>query len=94
MNLLRGLLGVLGMFFAHMLGRSMVRSRREKQPKRILYTWGLRTAAALGAVCYGGVDWVSIVTLVLAAASLALGIRTASRPPREEDLTETIFPEK
>ena len=93
-NLLRSLLGVLGLFFAHMLGRAMVKTRREKVPKRILYTWILRTAVALGGVCYSGIDVVSILAIVLMAASFALGVRVALHPPAAENLTDTIFPDK
>lgn len=93
-NLMRALLGLLGLFFAHMLGRSVAAARRRKQPKRILYTWILRTVVALGGVCYAAIDALSVAALALAAACFAWGFRAGSRLPREEDLTDTIFPEE
>lgn len=90
LDFLRGLLGMLAILFAHLLGRSIVRVRRGSAPSRSLYGWLIRTLLCLGAVLWrSGCDRISIVVFVLAAASLSLGAWQEQRPRKHEDLRIT-----
>jgi hypothetical protein len=90
-DFLRAVLGLLCVFFAHFLGRSMVRVRRGL-PARSLYGWLIRTAITAGAILWHrGMDGVSIGAFTLAAASLVVGVWDEQRPKRQEDLTREIF---
>jgi hypothetical protein len=93
LDLLRVVLGLLCLFFAHFLGRSIVRVQRG-QPPRSLYGWLVRTLIAGGAVIWHrGLDTVAIVILTLTAASLVIGAWDEQRPKKQEDLTKEIFGE-
>jgi hypothetical protein len=93
MDFLRVVLGLFCLFFAHFLGRSIVRVRRGQNP-RSLYGWILRTAIAAGAILWHrGLDGISIAVFTLAAASLVLGAWDEQRPKKQEDLTREIFGE-
>ena len=74
-DFLRVVLGLFCPFFAHFLGRSIVRVRRG-QSARSLYGWLIRTA---------------IAAYTLAAASLVVGVWDEQRPKKQEDLTREIF---
>ena len=90
-DFLRGILGLLCLFFAHFLGRSIVRARRG-QRLRNFYGWLLRTIITAGAVLWHrGLDNIAIVIFTLAAASLVVGIWDEQRPKKQEDLTSQIF---
>ena len=92
-DFLRVVVGLFCLFFAHFLGRSMVRVRRGQNP-RGLYGWLIRTAIAAGAILWHrGLDGVSIVAFTLAAASLVVGVWDEQRPKKREDLTREIFGE-
>jgi hypothetical protein len=94
LDILRVILGLLCIFFAHFLGRSIVRVRRGLQRPRNLYGWLIRFIITAGAILWRrGFDVISIVVFVLAAASLALGVWDEQRPKRQEDLTKQIFGE-
>jgi hypothetical protein len=86
--------GLFCLFFAHFLGRSMVRVRRGQNP-RGLYGWLIRTAIAAGAILWHrGLDGVAIAAFTLAAASLVVvGAWDEQRPKKQEDLTREIFGE-
>ena len=91
LDVLRVVLGPLCLFFAHLLGRSIVRVKRG-QNARSLYGWLVRTAIALGAVLWHrGLDGISIAVFTLSAASLVLGVWMEQRPKPQEDLTREIF---
>lgn len=92
-DLLRGVLGLLCVFFAHWLGRSVARVRRGERPGG-LFRWTVRTVLTGLAVAWRyGMDGIMIAVLIGAAASAALGAWLEWRPPEpEEDLTEQIFP--
>ena len=93
LDVLRVVLGLLCLFFAHFLGRSMVRMRRG-QGARSMYGWLLRTAIAEGAILWHrGLDGIAIVAFTLAAASLVVGMWDEQRPKKQEDLTKEIFGE-
>jgi hypothetical protein len=90
-DILRVVLGLLCLFFAHFLGRSIVRVRRG-QRARSLYGWLIRTAITAGAILWRrGLDSVAIVAFTLAAASLVMGVWDEQRPKKQEDLTKEIF---
>jgi len=87
LDFLRGVLGVLCVLFANVLGRSIVRVRRGARPRN-MYGWLIRTAVCLLAVLWrGGLDRISIAILALTAASLLLGAWLEQRPKKQEDLT-------
>ncbi len=93
-DFLRAVLGLFCLFFAHFLGRSMVRVRRGQNP-RSLYGWLIRLAIAAGVLLWHrGLDGVAIAALTLSAASLVVGAWEEQRPKKqEEDLTREIFGE-
>lgn len=93
LELLRGLLGGLSIFFAHFLGRAIGKHSKGKTARRPLFTWTLRFALSVGAVCYHGVDKLAITVMVLDVVALAIGWWDEWRPKREEDLTHTMFPD-
>jgi len=91
LDVLRVLMGLLCLFFAHFLGRSMVRARRG-QSARSLYGWLVRTLLAAAAILWRrGLDGISIAVFTLAAASLVVGAWDEQRPKKQEDLTKEIF---
>ena|SRR5579871_6430982 len=93
-NLLRGLLGLLCIFFSHMLGRAIVGVRYRRMRQRSLVGWLIRTLLTAGAILYGGgLDRIALVAYVLAVASLALGMWDECRPKHHEDLTRQMFGE-
>jgi hypothetical protein len=93
LDFLRVLLGLLCVFFAHFLGRSIVRMRRGSSA-RSLYGWLVRTAIAAGAILWRrGLDGISIGAFTLAAAVLVVGVWDEQRPKKQEDLTKEIFGE-
>lgn len=90
-DVLRVVLGLLCVFFAHFLGRAIIRVRRGR-PARSLYGWLIRTVITAGAILWRrGLDTVAIVMFTLAAASLVIGAWDEQRPKKHEDLTREIF---
>src|ERR1039458_10177541 len=90
-DILRVVLGLLCLFFAHFLGRSIVRVRRG-QRARSFNGWLIRTAITGGAILWRrGLDGIAIVAFTLAAASLVVGMWDEQRPKKQEDLTKEIF---
>jgi hypothetical protein len=89
LDILRGVLGLLCVFFAHFLGRSIVRVRHGA-PARSLYGWLIRAAITVGAILWHrGLDNVAIVAFTLAAASLVVGVWDEQRPKKREDSSQT-----
>jgi hypothetical protein len=92
LDFLRGVLGLLCLFFAHFLGRSIVRVRRGLQRPRNLYGWLIRALITGAAVLWNrGFDGMAIAIFTLAACSLTFGIWDEQRPKKQEDLTRQIF---
>lgn len=90
---MRVVLGLLAMFFAYALGRTLTRLHNAGQPKVRALTWVLRTVVALGAIVWTrGLDPVGIVLIALAAVSLAVGVYLESRPHESEEIH--LFTEK
>lgn len=89
LGILRVALGLLAVFLAHFLGRSLARSR---QPRRIA-GWSIRLAVALVALAWMGLDLFALIIYVLALVSGGFGYWDEWRPKHEPDLTKTLFPE-
>ncbi|MGE5569466.1 MAG: hypothetical protein ACM3S5_10570 [Rhodospirillales bacterium] len=86
-ELLRVLLGVLALFFAYALGRTLARLRKYRKPITKALTWVLRTAVCLfGVLWHRGLDVTSIVFLVLAAATFAIGYYLEWRPRQVDEI--------
>lgn len=94
MDFLRGVLGVLCVFFAHMAGRSLAAVRKGQQRSSRLYAWITRTLLCAVFVFFRqGLDFIAIIVCSLAAIAFGAGtyVVTHQKPP--EDLTHEIFPE-
>jgi hypothetical protein len=90
---LRLVLGLLAMFFAYALGRTLARLRRLRQSASKAITWILRTVVALFAVLWtGGFDALGIVLFGLAGLALAAGIYLEMRPRKIEETH--LFPQE
>jgi hypothetical protein len=94
LEILRGLLCGISIFFAHFLGRTVGQVSMGRGRRRPLYTWALRYTLATGAVLYRGVDRLAMVMLALDVALFAVGWWDEWRPRHEEDLTRKMFPEE
>ena len=83
---------MLGLFFAHMLGRSVAKHlRRDPKPRTI--GWTIRTVLVLAAVTWqAGIDTVSVLAWFLAVLGFIAGYLLEKRPRKREDLTDVIFP--
>jgi hypothetical protein len=91
---LRGVVGVLCILFAFMIGRTAVGLRKGQQKPRRLYAWIVRCGACAAAVAIRHpLDLMGIGVWVVSLAALGLGWWGASREKTEEDLTHQIFPE-
>ena len=91
---LRGVLGMLCVFFAYMAGRSAAAVRQGRSRLRRLYGWILRTVICGGAVVFRQeLDGVVIAVWVLAAIVFAAGMWLMLHQKPPEDLTHQIFPE-
>ncbi len=94
LEFLRGMLGLLCIFFAHMAGRSAASVRKGQQKVSKLYGWILRTVVCAAVMVFRQpVDNVAIGVWVLAAAAFAVGMWTVARQKPPEDLGGQIFPE-
>jgi len=91
---LRGVLGVLCIFFAHMAGRSSMAVRKGQQRISRLYGWIIRTLMCAAIMVFRHpLDNIAIAVWTLAAAAFAVGMWNVSRQKPPEDLTHEIFPE-
>ena len=92
---MRGVLGLLCLFFGHMAGRSAAAVRDGRHKVSRLYAWIIRTVVCGAALLFRHeVDMVVIGVYALAAASFAAGWWLEQRPkPEAEDLTHEIFPD-
>ncbi len=94
LGLIRAVLGLLTVFFAHFLGRSLMRWKQKRIPGGRMAPWLLRFALSLGAILWsGGWDATAIVTIVVAGAAGAYGAWQERKPAEPEDLTRQIFPQ-
>jgi len=93
MLLLRAVIGLLAVFFAHYLGRSTVALVQRREARFRTITWTLRVTVCVMAVLWGvGLDVLSVMVLVLALLSLAGGVWRQLHPPKHEGLVEQMFP--
>ena|SRR5687768_10165191 len=91
---LRGVLGVLCLFFAHMAGRTAAAVRQQRQKASRLYGWVLRTIICAAIVVFRHeVDGIAMAVWGLAILTFAAGMWDVSRNKQEPDLTREIFPE-
>ena len=94
MEFLRGVLGVVGIAFAYLAGRSVVAVRKGRQKLSKLYGWVIRTTVCLIVMAVRHpVDTVDIAVWTLAAVALALGWWNTAHQKPPEDLTREIFPD-
>ena len=95
MEFLRGVLGLIGVGCAYMLGRTVVFVRKGWQKSSRIYGWAIRMAACLVAVgIRHSLDLADVAVWTLSAAAFATAYGVASRERKEEDLTKTIFPDE
>jgi hypothetical protein len=92
---LRGFLGLLCIFFAHFLGRSVAGRSRFRIPTSKVLTWFLRAGVTgLAVTWHAGFDWLTLTVLALATLSAVLGFYVEWRPKRQEDLSKVMFPKE
>lgn len=95
-DLMRGLVGVIGIGCAFMLARTVAAVRAGQVRISKVYGWLIRLTLCMAAVWYpvrGSVDTVDVVIWTLAAAAFAAGYWDATRVKKQEDLTHEIFPD-
>ena len=94
MEFLRGVLGLIGIACAYMLGRSLAAVRRGWQKPTRVYGWIIRAVLCLVAITLRyGIDTTALIIWLFAAVAFAVALWGASREKQQEDLTHTIFPE-
>jgi hypothetical protein len=94
LEFLRGVLGVLCVFFAHMAGRSAGAVRQGRQKLSRLYGWALRTVLCGAIMVFRHeVDSIALGVWGFAVIAFAIGMWDVSRARKQEDLTHEIFPE-
>lgn len=92
---LRGVLGLIGIGCAYMMGRSVAAVRRGWQKPTAMYGWMIRAVLCLGAIIIRHpVDLPAILIWVLAVVAFAFALWDASRGKKQEDLSHTIFPDE
>ena len=85
MEFLRGVLGLIGVLCAFMLGRTAAFVRKGQLKPTRLYAWVIRCFLCLGAMTIRhAVDITDIATWTLAAAVCAIAFWEASRQKKEE----------
>lgn len=91
---LRGVLGVFALFFAFVAGRVLADFRRGRVKQSRLTAWILRMLVCSAAIIFPrrAVDALAIAVWAGAVLLFAVGFWSASRPRKEEDPTDTIFP--
>ena len=93
LEFLRGVLGVLGIYFAHLAGRSGAQVRKGAQKPARFYGWLVRAAACVVVLSIrhplGALDY---AIWAICAAAFGLGWWGAMRARPEEDLTHEMFP--
>jgi hypothetical protein len=91
---LRGVLGVLCVFFAHMAGRSAALVKLGRQRPMRLYMWIVRVSLCALFVFYRqGLDFISILVVACSAIAFGSGMYLVMNQKPPEDLSHQIFPE-
>jgi hypothetical protein len=94
LDFLRGVLGLLCVFFAYMAGRSAAMVRQGRLKKTRLYAWVIRIVLCGAAVMYRqGLDTVSIGVWIMASLAFTAAMWAASHQKPSEDLTDQILSE-
>jgi hypothetical protein len=94
MEFLRGVLGMIALACAYMVGRSLVAVRKGWQKLSRLYGWVIRMTVCLAAVAFRhSLDMVDIAIWVLAGLAIAGGCWNTSHQKPPEDLSREIFPD-
>lgn len=91
---IRGVLGLLCLFFGYMGGRAAAAVAKGRVPGRRLFTWIARMVlCSSGLIIRSRIDTIAIAVWVAELGVFALGywMLQNERPP--EDLTHEIFPE-
>jgi uncharacterized membrane protein len=90
---LRGVLGILCLFFAYMAGKTYAGMRKGRVKNSRFYGWLVRTVlCALALALRHNIDTIALGVWILAAGLFALGYWEAQREKPPEDLTGEIFP--
>lgn len=92
---LRIVLGLMCVAFAHLLGRSLARRGRAVRRGLGPASWALRTLLAAAAITWrAGIDGLATTVYVVAAVAGGAGFYLERRPPKPpEDLTKKMFPD-
>jgi hypothetical protein len=89
---LRGVLGILCIFFAHLAGRSASAVQRGRQKTSRLYAWLIRTIVCAGALLFRhSLDATAVIIYILAVAAVGAGWWDDRRPRKEDDFSQQIF---
>jgi hypothetical protein len=93
---LRGVLGVLSLFFAWQAGRVLAAVRKGEVRQSRLVGWMVRALVCAVGVIFPqrSIDRVVLTVWALAVLAFLAGVRLAARQKKEEDLTRTIFPDE
>ena len=95
LGLIRGILGVLCIFFTHIFGRSIAERLRSQNRTPGLARPFLRAfVTALAVTWQGGFDRLTIVVFLLALASGGLGFYLERRPKKVETVSLGILSDK
>jgi hypothetical protein len=95
MEFLRGVLGLIAIGCAFMIGRSVMSVRKGWVKKSRLYAWTIRMTACLAAMSIRHpIVLTDIIVWVLAVVAAAFGYWMTGRAKPQEDLTHTIFPDE
>lgn len=91
---LRIVLGLMCVAFAHMLGRSLAKRNRAARRGLGPGSWAVRTLLAGAAITWrAGIDALAATVYALAIAAAGAGFFLERRPPKPpEDLTKQMFP--
>ncbi len=91
--ILRIVVGLMCVAFAHMLGRSLAARKRPARRGTGPLSWSIRTLLAAAAVTWrGGFDALATAAIALSVAAGILGFYIGQRPaPPPEDLSKQMF---
>jgi len=91
---IRGVLGLLCLFFGYMGGRAAAAVVKDRAPGRRLFTWIARMLiCSVGMVLRSQIDTIAIAVWVAEIALFFLGYWMVQNERPPEDLTHEIFPE-
>ena len=89
---LRGVLGLLCIFFAHMVGRSASSAGRGRGKLSRVYAWAIRTTLCAGALLFRhSLDGVALGVYALALLAAGAGWWDERRERQQEDVSGEMF---